>query len=151
MPPDVPLPPPPAPPRPCRALTAALALGLAASIALALLPGPTALFPALTDLARDVAAHDSESLRREHDGWYARLLPVYEAVAALPEDEPLLVAHDQVPPFFVAARFPARRVFAASDALRAELDAHHQPYHVLTLANGDPLRWTLLPGDEAGR
>ncbi len=140
MPPRAPTP----PPHP--ALVAALGLGLLASIVIALRPGPTALFPALTTLVADVAAHDSETLRREHDGWYARLLPVYTAIEALPADDAILLSTHGVPTPFVAARFPGRRVFADSDALRAELTAQQQSFHLLTLTNGDPLGWTLVPG-----
>ena len=140
-------------PRPSRLLLAALALGLLASVVLALLPGEDALFPALVALGRDVTAHDGETLRREHDGWYARLLPVYSAIEAsqLAPDEPLLLVTEGIPPWFVAARFPSLRVFASSPELRAELDAERRPYHVLTLTNAEPLRWTLLPGDAAPR
>jgi hypothetical protein len=133
------------------ALLAILALGLLVSVAIALWPSGPALLPALATLARDVATHDSETLRREHDGWYARLLPAYAAVEALPAGEPLLLTTQGVPPFFVAARFPERRVFADSDALRAELAAQGRRYHVLRLQNADPLRWTLETSGEAPR
>jgi hypothetical protein len=160
-----------------RLLAAGLALAAALNVGLALWPrsrapdaaGGTrahgelsdpavsgALFPALAALWRDVRTHDSEALRREYDGWYARLLPVYAAIEAqVPPRAALLLSTQAVPPWFVVARFPERSFYDDDPALPeerlAELRARHGAVYALALANGEPLLWSLQAVEPGAR
>jgi hypothetical protein len=137
-------------PRRTHGVAVVLALALLASIALALRPGPAALFPTLAALWRDVRAHDVDALRLAHDGIYARLAPVYAAIEAqVPADEPLVVRTRGVPPWFVAARFPQRAIYVNDAELLEGWRARKRRYWVLELQDADPLVWSLQPSRPA--
>jgi hypothetical protein len=128
------------------ALLVVLALAVAGNVILLLLPGPGALLPAFAELWRDVITHDSEALRRAHDGWYRRLLPACAALEAqVPPGAAVVLRAIDVPPWFVVARFPGLRFFDDAPAVRAELLAREPQAWLLVLRNGEPVGFELLP------
>jgi hypothetical protein len=136
------------PNRPGRLLAGLLAVSLLATLVLS--GGDTAR--ALIDTLREVRAHDSETLRLRHHGWYARLTEVFAAIEReVPADEPIVLDHGRVPAWFVAAYHPRRAIWLHSDELVAEWTAAGRSWWALQLREGEPLRWSLQhiePTDE---
>jgi len=128
------------PTRPGRFLAVLLALSLVATLVLS--GGDTVR--ALVDTWREVRAHDSETLRLRHHGWYARLTEVFAAIEReVPPDEAIMLDHGSVPAWFVAAYHPRRAVWRHSDELVAEWTAAGRSWWALQLREAEPLRWSL--------
>ena len=128
---------------------ALIALVVALATAVALSAGDVAA--GLVARTREVASLDPLSLRRLHDGWFVRMEPVVAAIEArVPAGSPLLIEHQGVPAWFVAARLVGRPLYESDPETEAALRASGPAPWRLVLRQGDPLDWRLLPpGNEA--